>query len=519
MLTGVDASRSAGETAGVRAALGAATLAFVFLVVIAGAGVRGADPYWYLADAETVARGEPWISNNVFPSQVLGPKPTTTPEFIHNILPVYVAGYVARGLGAYAAWLVVNTVASLAAAFLVYRLVAGETTPRVGAAAYAVQLLLPLTFWQGAQPWAEPLVALAGIGMVYLYVHLGRREWGWLGLLVVMALGYCCREVFLPAMDLLPVAYLARAGWRRPRHWLMAGLLAAGVWSIVHWQPLWFPQTPAGSWSRLLSNAIPDVTDNMFEYFALTEVPLTAGLLARKWATNLWLQFDPTSLATWVFHLPYNLLVLVVLASLAMRDPRSVIRTRLLLATGVFLGIHLITILLVQNHARYMLPTQPVLVAAAFTAPWWAGCWRRRFPTGLGLAVVVAVLAGVNVAPALRLRHEGMVEARQRGEMVAELREVVRPGEALIMQADRGVFLPAGYAFRPHPVLFLNTRYAYRPDQIEAMRVRFGATWLLCETNGTLPALCGLTNPPSRLSAASALAGYGWYPLDPVPGK
>lgn len=519
MLTGVDASRSVGDSAGVRLALGGATLAFVLLVLLAGAGVRGADPYWYLADAETVARGEPWISNNVFPSQVLGPKPTTTPEFIHNILPVYVAGFVGRALGAYPAWLVVNTLASVAAAFLVYRLVAGETTPRLGAVAYAVQLLLPLTFWQGAQPWAEPLVALAGIAMVYLYVHLGRRAWGWLGLCLVMALGYCCREVFLPAMDLLPIAYLARAGWRRPRHWVVAGLLALGVWSVVHWQPIWFPQTPAGSWSRLLANAIPGVTDNMFEYFALTEPPLTAGLLARKWLTNLGQQVDPTSLGNWVFHLPYNLLGVVVLVSLARRDPRSTIRTRLLLATGVFVGIHLITILLVQNHARYMLPTQPVLVAAAFTAPWWVGFWQRRFQAGLGAFVVVVVLAVINLAPALRLRREALVEAGERADMVADLRAVVRPGEALIMQADRGVFLPAGYAFRPHAVLFLNTRYTYRPDQIGTMRDRIGATWLLCETNGALPSLFGLTNPPVRLANASALAGYGWYPIARVPSK
>lgn len=517
--TGAVAHPDGGGDGRVRLALAAVTVLFAVLVVLAASGVRGTDQYWYMADVEALARGLPHVSNNVFPTQILGQPPTIVPPFIHNILPIYMVVPAAWLFGTYAGWLVTNGVASAAVAFVIYRVLEREVSPWAGALGYAVYLLLPLTFWQSAQPWAEPCIALFSAAAVWAYGRGGRGYWHWAGLGLILLLGYYSRETFLAFLMMLPVVFLLRSDRTRWSAWVFAGVLVCGFWLALQLREAWFPHSPEVSWKDLLAVGAAGSGSNMSPYFAVPPIEASWPDIARKAAKNLLIQVDPRWAACWLFYVPFNIMAVLCLWSLATHAGRGSRPARLAEAGVAFLLVHLQTIVLVQNHARYMLVAVPAVLAGAPLAPRLVR-WLRdlRYP-GRILAGLVVLLALADLPLALRLRSEGRTQGQQQADILASLPGGLRSSDSVLMEVVGLEYLMVGYTLRPRPVLFLEAERSYTRAQLETMRERIAATWLLCRTNSPLLAAYATTNAPAGLAPPSALAGYGWYRLGDAPAR
>ena len=185
-----------------------------------------------------------------------------------------------------------------------------------------------------------------------------------------------------------------------------------------------------------------------------------------------------------------------------------------------FLVVHLVTIALAQNKARYMLVALPALLAGALLAPRVAHWLRSLRHPGRILAALVSLLVAADLPLAHRLRSDGHERARQRAQFLASLQGRVHPSDAVLMEVTRhDVYIMVGYTLRPRRVLFLEADRDYAREHLLTMRERSQATWLLCRTNSPLLAAYGTTTAPVLVAPPSVLAGHGWYRLGEVPSK
>src|SRR5689334_10097386 len=198
----------------------AIAVAVIVTLYAASGGVRGSDQYWYLTDTEALAHDHVLTSNTVFPVALLGPDPTLPPPFIHNVLSVYLAAIPGAVLGAFDGWLVLNLMATIGAALLIF-LAARTVAPRWASMLCAIVYpLLPITVWHAAQPLAEASTAFFAALAMYALARAGRASVRWLLLVGALGLLYLSRESYLPLLLAAPVGFLlVRSGeggaWRR----------------------------------------------------------------------------------------------------------------------------------------------------------------------------------------------------------------------------------------------------------------------------------------------------------------
>jgi hypothetical protein len=466
---------------------GAYLVVLVFLIVLglvwfAASGVRGSDQYWYVADVESLIEGRGVQTNEIYPVSVRHDVARLPRPFLHNRLNLYIVALPALLLGAYGAWIAVNVVSGLVTSVLVYCTIVRVAESRAAALTTAVAyLLLPLTFWLTTQPLVEastaPLAALA----VYVYVTANGAFWRWALLVLIGALLAWCREPYVLLLPLIPLAYLVHVRPLDSRRLLGAGVLltlGVGFWvlganlfepylSVTYWHVLTSPRPGGMSW-----------------WFDLNPQALPVSAILAKAVTGLENQFTRIDAAYLLFFLPFNIMAAAPFVLLLTSRREDVIRVG---AVGlIFLALHFMTVILVQNNFRYLLTATPPLLVAAGVLMGRTEWFRSlRVPSVVILAGILVLLAPC-AALAWYSHDEGVLQRDVRNNLAVAVNQTVPADDTVMVAVDRlelrsGIldhcWCLFGYVLRPRPTLYVLDRYT--ADDYAALIENVHAEWLL----------------------------------------
>jgi hypothetical protein len=354
--------------------------------------------------------------------------------------------------------------------------------------------LLPIIFWQTAQPLSEASTAFFAALSIYAVAVAGTSLLRWLLVAVAVTLLYLSRESYQALLVILPVGFFLIRVTEHPGGWRSALkptiLLAAAVGVATYLgQHFFFEKFNVEfSYTRLLHSAVPGRTDSMFYNFDLSaanlvnRLPFEVELLLLKLRANLAAQFVHfTNPVEAIFCWSLNGLVLVALATLwhCRREPPQ----RLICLAGLApVGVHLLTIALYQNQVRYVVPAVPGLLIVLAVA---IGRWtpskvfvERHLATLAGILAAVFILADVGLARALH--SQGMEEQRIRIAAEKLFEDHLGSDARLVIAYDKGYQLFA-YAARPRLVLFFHN--SYHAAQARPLLDVFGGEMLLAPDN------------------------------------
>lgn len=498
-------------------------IGFVLLVVIlsfvaASAGIRGSDQYWYLADVETLIRDGAMVSTTIFPVGLLGPAASLTPPFIHNVLGTYLAAVPGLVVGGYGGWIILNVVATLATAGLIY-LSARTVADRWAAAACAVAYpLLPITLWHTAQPLTEPTTAFFAALALYLLAIAGSSAVRWLAIVGAVGLLYYSRESYLPLLLAVPIGFLivrATEGRAQLRGALlpMVGLSGAVAVLVIVGRSLFGAQNVNFSYTRLVNTAVPGATDNMWFNFDLSSanledrLPFRADLLGAKVIGHLGEQFVSfDSLPFALFFWTFNLLSIVALITL-WRNRRRPERSRLIVAALTMVAMHFVTIVLFQNQVRYTVPAIPgLLVVSAIALS--DVRWLARLAAPRATALIVAVIL-VGSLPAFVLAGAQRDDAAEFGATERNARALL---DSHLASTEPVIVVYVGqpqvldYAADRRLVLYVSPDYTDR--EYDRLRAAFPAHWLLAPLGSR--AVAGLGGDPVAPVGRVEVSGTDW---------
>ena len=95
------------------------------LLVAFGAtnGIRGDDPFWYLADIETLVGGGEAVTNFVFPYTVVTDGYVGPRSFVHNILYPYLSAVPGSFIGPLAGAIFINAISQILASIIIFFLI------------------------------------------------------------------------------------------------------------------------------------------------------------------------------------------------------------------------------------------------------------------------------------------------------------------------------------------------------------------------------------------------------------
>ena len=455
---------------------GIPTMIFILLVWYASPDFRGDDQYWYLADVETLLKGEPAKTNNVYPVHVFSEEYPQPVPFLHNILNLYFVLPAAWFFGPFYGWVITNGIASILTATLLALLTARFSGLLAAGVTYSLYLLLPLTLRQTSQINAEattaPWIALG----VCLYVWSGEKKWLWPIIVFVAVITYYCQIAFLPVVIILPFVYLWQNKPFCRKTMLMATCFCIFAFTAVILKSVFFPEAISNSISDILNTQIPGKTDSMYAYFNLCPLPLSAQNLWHKFTTHFIQQFFPCDWRWQIFYIPYNFAVMFAgcLFFTKLCHPKK----RLFRCAIILFGLHLVTIMLTQNTFRYLLISTPAILPAAVVL--FFEIKLRRHPR-VNKAIFTVAFGLLLIADGLlvsSLRRNALHEGKTRSTMKTKLNSHIGPQDKVIVEAITNKYQLVGYVLKPRAVIYVESYYT--EDQYRYIQEKTEAQWLLC---------------------------------------
>lgn len=466
--------------------LGVISLLFVTLAILASAGLRGSDQYWYVVEVEQILAGKPF-SHIVFPYHAFHgfvPPPLNHHTLIHYLVLPFAAWF-----GAYEGWVIVNTLASLLGACAVAELL----RQKVGAAAaligFGLSLLLPLSYWINAQPYLEGVLAsFLSVGLFILFTKM-ERNIKWWSIFALSIAACLCRLSYFPLLIIIPIAYYRSRKSTKRRVALMEGvaMLVAGL-TVLSISSQVMVADPALSFSRYLTATIPGRSDNMHVLYSIHAESFQMSLLGLKLVGAFTKQFLPNQLALQIFYLPFNIMALVLCCYL-WRTRKSLDR-RLLVVSLIFFTIHIGTVVLRANEFRFLAMSSPLMIVGAvlFLAEQTPLTSTRK---GLGLCLFVLMSFVVLDCVLLKkMRGQQRSDLALKHELAYRLNSKIPAADSIVFSAndDSDTYVREeyvlSYAVRPRQILFVRPAYRYSSGELETMIQRVDARWLLDKHGG-----------------------------------
>ncbi len=456
------------------------TLLFIFLNLYAASALRGDDQYWYVADMEQLVQGGPYITNNVYPTQILSPGSFEPQPFIHNILNIYFAVPASMLLGAFHGWVATNIIASIVTSVLIGLIVYKISGKWPAVIAYSIYLFLPLTIRQTSQPQAEATIAPLVVFFIWLYIRAESKKM-WFFLALNACALYYCRLTFLPILLVLPFWYLFNQEQLKPGNYIFAaGLLVFAVVAIYLKKIIFVQGLNVPLWA-IFNNAVPGKTDNMAVFYQVAPKPVLLENLWLKLKAGLIYQFFPKSWKWQIFHLPFNLLV-VSSVSLCFLKKSKPIR-RLIHCSVFFLLIHILTVTIAENQFRYMLTAMPVFVTGGIVfLHQFLSFLHRDIKFALTLIFMLMIFV-VDLFLAQSLHMNGLKESRIRAH-IKPVFETTIPDDDVVMVEGIGKYQLLGYVLRPRLVVFI--KEGYTKEQYKTIKNKSDAEWLICPKSSSV---------------------------------
>ncbi|MCU1248391.1 MAG: hypothetical protein JWQ49_1420 [Edaphobacter sp.] len=443
-------------------------------VLASSSYTRGTDQFWYVADVESLVRGE-HVTNNIFPANLATPGPLPGP-FVHNNITLYLVVPLATLLGGHWGWLATNLMCTVGSALLVFMSLQ-EISVRVAALVASFFLVLPLTVWLTCTELSEPIYGFLASLCLFVWLH-AKQPLGQ-GLFVVAAAAAALAKDNLAILLLVPVVgiCLGRAEWRRTFGITMylAGISALGLTVFAVLRSTVFTENIHYSLAARLICTVPPKNDNMAPFFLSSPPSFEWAVFWAKLARNIpgLARFAPAEAP---FILPFYTLLSLFLWYLVRNWKRLQIEckeTRASLVTIILIISYFATVLFFQNQWRFTYFVIPcLLVSTALFVR-----WTERKMQMLGLCV--ACLVPVALVLVLHIRKESMQQfvETKRIEQSVESHLTDKTPLLILREPSDGRFIEVAFAVRPRAALIIDQSGFC--DQLKRYRARFDARYII----------------------------------------
>jgi hypothetical protein len=482
----------------------ALALLLIFACVLASSGhTRGSDQFWYVADVESLVRGQ-HVTNNIYPANLATPGPLPGP-FVHNNITLHFVVPLATLLGGHWGWLATNLMCTVGSALLVF-LSLRQVSVRVAALVASLFLLLPLTVWLTCNALSEPIYVF--LVTVCLFVWLQAKQPLGQGLFVVAAAAAALAKDNLAILLLVPVVglCLGRGEWRRTFGTTMylGGISAFGLAAFAVLRSTVFTENVNYSLAARLVSDVPPKNDVMAPYFLSSPPHFEWAVFWEKLARNIpgLARIPP---AETQFILPFYALLSLFLWYLFRNRKKLQFEckeTRASLVTILLIISYFATVLFFHYQFRYTYFVIPSLLVSTSLFVRWT---ERKLQM---LALCVACLVPVALVLVLHIRKEAKREfvETKRIEQSVET-HLVDKTPLLILSSGR--FIEVAYAVRPRPALIIEEDGFC--DQLKRYRARFDVRYII----GRASFLAARSKHVADIFEHDAIqyAGYGIYDL------
>lgn len=465
-------------------------LAYMCIVWFGASGVRGSDQYWYVADVQSLIDGHGVQTNNVFPVSVMENVENIPRPFVHNTPNVYLPVLLGKIMGAYNGWIFINIISSLLTSLLIYKILKRFVNYQYALLSAIIYLLLPSVTVASLQPLLEASISpLVGL-VVFLYLESKENFMRWLLLTTTATVLILCRESFLPLLILIPIAYLFHHGIKAKYLIRSSVLLLVGMLILILTRHFFEPNVSVPI-LRTITNAVPGRTTNMDNYFNIDAKPLSLYVVMESlWIKLIYslkeqlLTFNKNGI---LFYLPFNLMIVNSLIPIIKSDI-ALLRNKIIISTYTLVAIHFMTIAIMQNQYRYMVPILPVLVMATGLLISKYDIFHQFSKLKLAYLVLcfILVLTPINLVISYSNFTAGN-EAKVNHNILQSFYSAHIGNEDKIMVEATDDYLMQGYLLRPRTVLFINR--LYEPNQYKTLVKNMEIKWLICEINSPVPKL------------------------------
>ena len=486
----------------------ALALLVIFACVLASSGyTRGLDQFWYVADVESLVRGQ-HVTNNIFPANLAMPGPLPGP-FVHNNITLYFVVPLATLLGGHWGWLATNLMCTVGSALLVF-LSLRQVSVRVAALVASLFLLLPVTVWLTCNALSEPIYTFLVTACLFVWLR-AKRPLGQ-GLFVVAAAAAALAKDNLALLLLVPIVglCLGRGEWRRTfgTTIYVGGISAFGLAVCAVLRSTVFTENIRYSLAARLTCSVPPKNDNCAPYFLSSPPNFEWAVFWEKLARNIPAQATLFPAAEAPFILPFYALLSLFLWYLVRNWKRLQIdckETRASLVTIILIISYFATVLFFQSQFRYTYFVIPsLLVSTSLFVR-----WTEQKVQMLGLCV--ACLVPVALVLVLHIRKEAKQEfvETKRIEQSVESHLVDKTPLLILREPSSGRFIEVAYAVRPRAALIIEeTEFC---DQLKRYRARFDVRYII----GRASFLGARSKHVADIFERNAIqyAGYGIYDL------
>jgi len=458
-------------------------------------GPRGWDQFWYIADVESLVEGRGIVTNNIFPAAVYKGPYTLEPPFVHNILNVYMAAPAAVFLGGYWGWIATNLLSTLLSTLLIYHLVSRLAHPLAALFSALLFLHLPLTFWLTSQPLSEATMFILSASFLAVFAFCKDSFRNYVYALGLAGLLLFCRKSFIPLLFLVPVIYLMKSRSRNAGTYIRVLMLLAMSASIILMADVLFPSGISWKLTDILMTAIPGENATLKFMFSLEPVDFSLSTWLTKAFYMLKVQFLPITFSlsrmeglTYILlFLPFDLLAIIMTAYVWPR----LWRENWALGGMIFVLLHLLTIAVFNNQARYMGPVMPVLVTAASAAFFRKARSSDGFRRATIALMVTIALTGIYVNSGIAgyNRTQGALTSAMSERLVRDFSAIIPVNDNVMVGHRTIIFL--GYLLRPRRVLFVNDYPygTYTTQQYLSLARKAETKWLVCHSDSRIPGL------------------------------
>jgi hypothetical protein len=427
-------------------------LLFIIAVFnISSGGIRGTDQYWYIADVESLMHGKN-KTNHLYSGLIMADSfYLLLRPFIHNVLSLYLVLPFAFIFGSYTGWVVLNSISVLIAAFMILWSISRITGNLLYSLyGFSIFLLNPMILWHTTQPLAEASVTpfVAAVVAICASSQLDFKRL--LGVMIILVLANMVRGVFLPVLILIPFAYLFLNYSKKniSKSIILFVVLIVTIISLLKFQLIIFGESPFGL-RDLLMNALPGGTNMDFYLFEKVQ-SIDWALVSNKFFKSIRTQLWPGDLAyMFLYYLPFNLMVILLLYKINKQNNFSL---QVIVFALLLLMIHIATILIHQNHFRYMLiPFPAVLVASILVV-------EKNFHLSdivlkRILFVVIIGLFALSFPFAIRVRSDAQKDFVLRKQVDLTVSHIVGKTDRIILCCNSDYSIKAAYTLRPRLII------------------------------------------------------------------
>lgn len=424
----------------------------LFFIFYGAAGLRGTDQYWYVSDVESLSLGLEHVTNNYFPGPML--REGAVPEnnyFMHNSPVMWLVGWIARYVDAYAAWILVNTLCHVIVGICVYFVAKRTVARKIAMILTAFYFISPIAIWQTINPLLEMYyAALVGL-QLFLFFYRDQALNRYV-LYLLLLIGALSHPIFLAPACLWGVYSLVgqRKG-KKAVYFSVLVLYVVALFIFLKFKGIWLPSSFQPELKAIIASVVPG-SSNMYWHYSEKLPAIDFALMKSKVLHALQTHFFVAKFAPLYLFTNVALIATIYLILVAL-----VRRWKVLVPLGLFGCQYLVMIVLQQNHPRF----QQIV------------------------AVVTFVVIGVAVSEMLRVRQvsekyivfgivvcflivsvfSGVVVNTGRNQSLAEREEVKRlksefeilPVDAKIVGINVKPHNPFSYIVRPREMLFIRT--------------------------------------------------------------